>query len=404
MSNTPKSERKHIVFLGRRNAGKSSLVNAIAGQSLSIVSEIPGTTTDPVSKSMELLPFGPVVLVDTAGYDDDSVLGIKRIEKTYKALSTADFVVLVIAADDTVSMEDIQQMDFLKKEKLSFLVVRSKSDLMSLPFADETNAQLNLAPEYISIKDETSIESLKNKISVSIPEEIEPPLCSDLIRQGDIVILVTPIDLGAPKGRLILPQVQTIRESLDSSAVTIVVKDKELRAALAALNRNPALVICDSQAITRVAADTPIDVPLTTFSILMARYKGNLGIFVSGLKAFEQLKNGDKILIAESCTHHAQEDDIGKVKIPRWIRNHTKKQIGFEFSQGNDFPENVRDYKLIIHCGGCMLTRKAMLSRLKQASYQDIPIVNYGMIISYLHGAFPRAIEIFPEAMNVWQN
>ncbi len=443
MDNTPKSERKHLVFLGRRNAGKSSLMNAFAGQDIAIVSDIAGTTTDPVSKSMELLPFGPVVLVDTAGYDDDSELGTKRVAKTYKALSAADYVLLVVPADQSLHKEDKAFIHFLLKEKLPFMVVITKLDLISV--ADNVAAHLadsniegkeltdadydtddiieltkmdgsdsafqqnhlfhlkteismcGAVSKEVSIFQPESISELRTLIARSIPEEVEPPLINDLIRQGDIVVLVTPIDLGAPKGRLILPQVQTIRESLDSSAITIVVKDKELRAALDSLNRKPALIVCDSQAIMRVAADTPPDIRLTTFSILMARHKGDLSIFARSIKTIDTIENGDKILIAEACTHHAQSDDIGKIKIPRWIRSFTKKDVQFEFCQGQDFPENIKDYKLIVHCGSCMLTRKMMLSRLKQAAYAGVPIVNYGMIISYLHGAIPRAIEIFPE-------
>lgn len=409
MTTTAKSERKHIVFLGRRNAGKSSLVNAFADQEISIVSEVAGTTTDPVQKAMELLPFGPVVLVDTAGYDDAGELGAKRVEKTYKALSAADFVLLVVPADEALHEQDLSFIRFLQKEKLPHTVVISKCDLA---FANSTSgnespvsaalkislAEAGEAPRQASVHYPDTIPALRDYVAATLPRETEPPLINDLIRQGDIVLLVTPIDLGAPKGRLIMPQVQTIRESLDSSAITIIVKDKELRAALESLNRQPALVVCDSQAIMRVAADTPPNIRLTTFSILMARHKGDLKIFAKGLRAVDALENNDTVLIAESCSHHAQEDDIGKVKIPRWLRNYSKKNIQFEFSQGIDFPEDIQKYKLIVHCGGCMLTRKAMLSRLKQADYAGVPIINYGMIISLMHGAIPRAIELFPEA------
>lgn len=404
MSSIPKSERKHIVFIGKRNAGKSSLVNAFANQELSIVSDIAGTTTDPVSKSMELLPFGPVVLVDTAGYDDESPLGSKRIEKTRKALSMADYVLLILPSNEILSLLDAAYIKFLAAEKLPFSIVITKADLPDNSLLIKQLQEHNLSFLKVNIFSAESITILRNTVSSSIPKEVDTTLAGDLIKQGDVVVLVTPIDLGAPKGRLILPQVQTIRDSLDSSAITLIVKDKELRAALDVLKFPPALVICDSQAIMRVNADVSPGVKLTTFSILMARHKGDLRIFMKGVKIIDKLQNGDKVLIAEACTHHAQEDDIGKIKIPRWLNNYLKKNLQFEFASGMDFPENLNEYKLIIHCGSCMLTRKMMLSRLKQAAFQNIPIVNYGMLISYIHGAFPRAIEIFPDALDEWKS
>lgn len=402
MSKTANSERKHIVFAGKRNAGKSSLVNAFIGQDLVIVSDTPGTTTDPVKKAMELLPFGPVVLVDTAGIDDVGELGEKRISKSVKAISEADFVIVVQDSQSPFDEFDFNLFEHLKKIEVPFAIVLNKIDLgINGKLKAQTN-ELNARIFEASCKDKTGIEELKRKIARLIPAEKEMNLIGDLVKQHDVVILVVPIDLGAPKGRLIMPQVQTIREALDEDTIVVVAKDKELRSALDKLKDKPKLVITDSQAIMRVAADVPDDIPLTTFSILMARYKGDLQTFVSAIKKVDQLENGDKILIAEACSHHAQEDDIGRVKIPRWLRLHTKKDLVIDYVNGADYPENLSEYKLIVHCGACMLTRKAMQVRIKQAGLIDMPILNYGMIISYMHGAIPRAIKPFEEAMAIY--
>jgi [FeFe] hydrogenase H-cluster maturation GTPase HydF len=402
LNNIPKSERKHIVIVGRRNAGKSSLVNALLGQDLSIVSEIPGTTTDPVIKAMELLPFGPVALVDTAGIDDDSPLGEKRIQKTNKAIASADFVLLVIEASHELTGHEHSMISLLHKADVPFLAVLNKSDLgvnKDLT-ANLNNLRVNYFP--VSCIKSSGIYELKEKLVKLLPEDAEPPLVGDLVKQGDTIVLVVPIDLGAPKGRLILPQVQTIRESLDEDAVVIVCKDKELRSVLGNLKNEPKLVVTDSQAIMRVNADVPENIPLTTFSIIMARKKGDLPEFVKGIMRVDELQSGDKVLIAEACSHHAQEDDIGKVKIPRWLRLHTKKDLDIEVKSGIDFPEDLNEYKLIVHCGGCMLTRKSMQNRIKEARLAGVPIVNYGVLISYMHGAAPRALLPFPDAVNVW--
>lgn len=402
MSKIAASERKHIVFAGRRNAGKSSLMNKFIGQDLVIVSSSPGTTTDPVKKSMELLPFGPVVLVDTAGIDDEGELGEKRISKTVKALAEADFVLTIIDSQENLSDYEINLFDHLNKLEVPFLAVINKSDLgINYELIDSLKKR-NINFHNISCIEENGIYDLKEKISKLIPDELEQPLIGDLVKQHDIVVLVVPIDLGAPKGRLIMPQVQTIREALDEDTIVVVAKDKELRSALNALSRKPKLVVTDSQAIMRVAADVPEDIQLTTFSILMARYKGDLNEYIKGINRIDELENGDKVLIAEACSHHAQEDDIGTVKIPRWLRLHTRKDLKIEVKNGHDFPENLKDYKLIIHCGGCMLIRKAMQIRIKQAKYLNVPIVNYGVAISYMHGAMPRAIEPFSEAISMW--
>ncbi len=403
MNSVPNSERKHIVFVGRRNAGKSSLVNSFLGQDLCIVSETPGTTTDPVKKAMELLPFGPIVLVDTAGIDDVGDLGEKRINKTIKALSTADFAVIVLDARERLSPEEWELFSYVSKISVPYLVAVNKIEYGVNPLLLSEIKLLGALHFEISCSENVGIDNLKNKIVRLLPKDPGPPLIGDLVSQGDVVVLVVPIDLGAPKGRLILPQVQTIREALDEDTIVIVAKDKELRSALYSLKNPPDLVVTDSQAIMRVAADVPENVKLTTFSILMARYKGDLQEFVNALKAVDSLEDGDKVLIAEACTHHAQEDDIGRVKIPRWLRNHTKKNIVLDVKSGGDFPEDLSTYKLIVHCGGCMLTRSVMQSRIKQARLVDVPIVNYGVLISYMHGAIPRAILPFGEAMAQWE-
>ncbi len=404
MNKVSQSERIHLAFVGKRNVGKSSLMNKFIGQDLVIVSDIPGTTTDPVKKSMELLPFGPVVLIDTAGIDDIGELGEKRISKTLRIISEADYALLVLDSQEKISEEEINLIDHLTKLELPFIAVLNKSELGINYDLIEDLRKLGINYHTVSCVTGNGIHDLKEKVSRLLPGEEEPPLVGDLIKRHDVIVLVVPIDLGAPKGRLIMPQVQTIRESLDVDAIVVVAKDKELRAALGKLSQPPKLVVTDSQAIMRVNADVPDDIPLTTFSILMARYKGDLSEYVKGLQRIEELKNGDKILIAEACSHHAQEDDIGKVKIPRWLLLHTKRDLQIDVASGHDFPENLSEYKLIVHCGGCMLTRKAMQVRIKQAKFAGVPIVNYGVAISYMHGAVPRALMPFEEAISVWNN
>lgn len=403
MSKVAQSERTHIAFIGKRNVGKSSLVNKFIGQDLVIVSETPGTTTDPVKKAMELLPFGPVVLIDTAGIDDIGELGEKRISKTIKIISESDYALLVLDSQEKLSAQEKNLIEQIQKLELPFIAVINKSELgINFDLIEELNSQ-RIQYHSVSCSTGDGIFELKEKVSKLLPSDEERTLIGDLIKQHDVVVLVVPIDLGAPKGRLILPQVQTIRESLDEDAIVIVTKDKELRAALGSLSHPPKLVVTDSQAIMRVNADVPDEIPLTTFSILMARYKGDLPEYVRGLKRIEELKNGDKVLIAEACSHHAQEDDIGKIKIPRWLRLHTKKDLTIDVVNGHDYPDNLSEYKLIVHCGGCMLTRKAMQVRIKQAKLVGVPIVNYGLAISYMHGAVPRALMPFSEAISAWE-
>ncbi|KAF0153602.1 MAG: GTPase [Ignavibacteria bacterium] len=403
MNKTAQSERIHIAFVGQRNVGKSSLMNKIIGQDLVIVSESPGTTTDPVRKAMELLPFGPVVLIDTAGIDDVGELGEKRISKTVKVIAETDFALVVLDSQKKISEQEYNLFKHLRKLEIPFLAVINKSELgVNYKLIEELNSH-GVLFHSVSCYNNDGIYGLKEKMIKLLPSEEEIPLVGDLVKQHDVIVLVVPIDLGAPKGRLIMPQVQTIRESLDVDAIVLVTKDKELRSALNKLASPPKLVVTDSQAIMRVDADVPDDIPLTTFSILMARYKGDLPEYVRGLRRMEELQNGDKVLVAEACSHHAQEDDIGRVKIPRWLRNHTKKDLAIDVVNGQDYPDNLSNYKLIIHCGGCMLTRKMMQQRIKQAKYVGVPIVNYGVAISYMHGAVPRALTPFDEAISAWE-
>lgn len=403
MNKVAESNRPHIAIVGRRNVGKSSLLNALLGQDLSIVSDVPGTTTDPVKKAFELLPYGPVVLVDTAGIDDEGELGQKRISKTIKILSQSDFALVVLDARERLQSKELELFAYLDKISVNYIVAINKIEFGVNPKLLDEIKELRITHFEVSCKEKVGIDELKRKMIRMLPVEIEPPLISDIVSQGDVVVMVVPIDLGAPKGRLILPQVQTIREALDEDTIVIVCKDKELRSTLYNLKNYPDLVITDSQAIMRVAADVPEKVKLTTFSILMARHKGDLPTFVRGLKRVEELENGDKVLIAEACTHHAQADDIGTVKIPRWLRNHTRKDLQIDIAHGADYPENLSEYKLIVHCGGCMLTRRAMLTRMNEAKLLDVPIVNYGVLISYMHGAIPRALRPFEEAIAEWE-
>lgn len=403
MDKVADSNRPHIAVVGKRNVGKSSLVNALLGQDLSIVSEVAGTTTDPVKKAMELLPYGPVVLVDTAGIDDEGELGRQRISKTIKILSSSDFALVVVDARELLQSKELELFAYLDKLQINYIVAVNKIEFGVNPELLDELKELRITHFEVSGKEKAGIEDLKRKMIRLLPSDHELPLVSDIVSQGDVIVMVVPIDLGAPKGRLILPQVQTIREALDEDTIVIVCKDKELRSTLDNLKNYPDLVITDSQAIMRVAADVPEKIKLTTFSILMARHKGDLPVFVNGLRRVEELQNGDKILVAEACTHHAQEDDIGTVKIPRWLRNHTKKDLHIDVIHGYDFPENLSEYKLIVHCGGCMLTRRAMQTRINEAKLMDVPIVNYGVLISYMHGAVPRALLPFEEAISEWE-
>lgn len=402
LNETPASSRIHIALFGKTNAGKSSIINALTNQNIALVSEVRGTTTDPVYKAMELLPLGPVMIIDTAGLNDESALGELRKEKTLEVLNKTDIAIVVIDAAIGISDFDEAIVKLIKSKNIPVLAVINKIDLKAITETEISNYKNKLGAPLIqfSATKKLGIEELKNELIKSWPEEDDKfKLLGGLVSPGDFVVLVTPIDKAAPKGRLILPQQQTIRDLLESDAIAIVTKEYELRETLEGLNKKPKLVITDSQAFLKVAADTPKDILMTSFSILFARNKGDLNELVKGAKAIEKLHDGDKILIAEACTHHRQSDDIGKVKIPRWLRERTGKNLNFEFSSGFSFPENIEEYALIVHCAGCMLNRKAMLHRISEAQRLSIPIVNYGVLIAYLQGILERALKPFPSAL-----
>ena len=400
LNNTPSAERVHIGIFGRRNAGKSSVINALTGQSLAIVSDVKGTTTDPVLKAMELLPLGPVVMIDTPGLDDEGELGALRIQKAYQVLNKTDIAVLVV--DGTIGMtgEDCAILDRIKDKQIPYVVVMNKADLIEDRTFSAQNIPASLSSDHViwvSAADKTNIYELKELIAALAPtEDNKLRIVGDLIHPSDFVILVVPIDKAAPKGRLILPQQQTIRDILEADATAIVVKEHELRETLGSLGKKPSLVITDSQVFAKVSADTPRDIPLTSFSILFARYKGNLKTVVNGARTLDTLEDGDTILISEGCTHHRQCDDIGTVKLPRWIQNHTGKHLNFEFTSGTEFPLELGKYKLIVHCGGCTLNEREMKYRIKCAEDAGIPMTNYGTAIAYMQGILERSIEIFP--------
>ncbi len=401
MQDTPRGARLHIAIFGRRNAGKSSLINALTNQDIALVSDVPGTTTDPVYKAMEILPLGPVVIIDTAGIDDVGDLGALRVERTMQVLNKTDLAVLVVEPAAGVTAYERGLAADIRKRNIPIVTVAAKSDLHT-PAPTETAAWSEALGEPIlavSAKTGQGIEELKRAIIKKAPDNWEgPPVIGDLLNPGDTVVLVVPIDLAAPKGRLILPQVQTIRDILDHDAYCVVVKERELREALAGLRHKPRIVVTDSQEFLKVAADTPDDVWLTSFSILFARYKGDLETLVAGAKAIDRLRPGDRVLIAEGCTHHRQADDIGRVKIPRWLRQTTGGDLAFEWVSGGDFPRDLAAYKLIVHCGACMLNRREMLHRLSVARENGVPIVNYGVLIAHVHGILPRALTPFPAA------
>lgn len=401
---TPKGMRIHIGIFGKRNVGKSSLLNALTKQDISIVSETAGTTTDPVEKSMELLPLGPVLFVDTAGIDDEGALGLQRVEKTKKVIDRID---LAIVACDSKGFDKFETLliEEFKTRKTAFIIVVNKTDegeISQNALKDLKKYDVQII--YTSALQAKGIDDLKEAIIKNVPEEFfaENSIAADLIPAGEVAVLVVPIDLEAPKGRLILPQVQTIRDLLDNDSVVMVTKERELRRTLDNLKNPPALVITDSQAFLKVSADVPKNIKLTSFSILFARFKGELNEFVKGTLAIENLKSGDKVLICESCTHHAIGDDIGRVKIPRWITQYTGKKIEFEHYAGHDFPPNIKDYALIIHCGACMTNRREILSRILKAQQANVPITNYGLTIAYSLGIFERALEPFPSAKLIY--
>lgn len=393
LNDTPSGERVHIGFFGRRNAGKSSVVNAVTGQELSVVSDKLGTTTDPVYKAMEILPMGPVMIIDTPGFDDEGELGVLRVKKTRQVLNRADCAVLV--CDCTVPMGECEKqlISLFEEKKVPYVIAWNKCDLL-----DEIPDVKSHRDIYISAKDSTGINALREKIAGLIKSDENPKrLVGDIIKAGDIVVLVIPIDSSAPKGRLILPQQQAIRDILESFAVSVAVKDTELKETLEKLGQKPAVVITDSQAFGRVSRDVPEDIKLTSFSILMARYKGFLETAVKGAAQLDRLRDGGRVLISEGCTHHRQCEDIGTVKLPKWLKEYTGRRLEISTSSGREFPEDISNYDLVIHCGGCMLGSREMLYRMKCAEDQGVPFTNYGIAIAYINGILKRSLEVFPD-------
>lgn len=422
LNKTPRSSRVHIAFFGKSNAGKSSLINAVTNQDLAIVSHIKGTTTDPVYKSIEILPIGPCELIDTAGLDDFSELGELRIKKTIEILNKTDIGIYVADASSDIDDGDALIISKIKEKNIPLIIALNKIDISKA--SSSVNATLNPATTSfvnfsttpavlekrfgakvisVSATEKTGIIELREALAAAIPQNEDAfKIIGDLIGPSDIVVLVTPIDKAAPKGRLILPQQQVIRDILESDAIAIVTKEYELKETLESLNKKPKLVITDSQAFLKVSADTPKDIMLTSFSIVFARFKGDLVEMVKGVKAIKELKDGDVILVAEGCTHHCQADDIGKVKIPRWLRQLTGKELIFEYTSGCTYGDDSSKYALIVHCGACMITKKEMLNRISTAKIKNIPIVNYGILIAYVQGILGRVLEPFPLAKMTW--
>lgn len=391
LNNTPSAERLHIGIFGKRNAGKSSIINAITGQDLAIVSEVKGTTTDPVYKAMELLPLGPVVMIDTPGLDDEGELGAMRVRKSYQVLNKTDIALVITDAADGVGAAEKALLARIRQKGIPYLIVYNKSDAGVQPVLSEESIS-------VSAKTGENIHALKERIGRLIPQgDSGKRIVGDLLSPSDIAVLVAPVDSAAPKGRLILPQQQTIRDILDASAIAAVTKETELAETLAALGKPPRMVITDSQAFGIVSKLVPDEIPLTSFSILFSRYKGNLAAAVRGAKAVDSLKDGDSVLICEGCTHHRQCEDIGTVKMPAWIKKHTGKELAFHFTSGTEFPDDLSPYRLIVHCGGCTLNEREMQYRIKCAADSGVPMTNYGIIIAYIHGILARSVALFPD-------
>ena len=396
MNDTPSADRVHIGFFGRRNAGKSSVVNAVTNQQLSVVSDTLGTTTDPVAKAMEILPLGPVVIIDTPGFDDEGTLGEQRVKRTKQVLNRVDCAVLVMDCTAEKGACEKQLEDLFQQKKIPYIIVKNKCDLLN-------SKKVSCGPNemFVSAIENKGINELRERIAGLIKTDESRTLVGDIVKSGDNIILVVPIDSAAPKGRLILPQQQVIRGILDADAAAITVKENRVKETIDIMSKKPDLVITDSQAFGVVAKAVPKEIPLTSFSILMARYKGFLETAVKGAGQIDKLSDGDKVLISEGCTHHRQCDDIGSVKIPRWLKEYTGKNIVTENTSGRDFPENLSEYKLIIHCGGCMLNGREMRYRMKCAEDSEIPFTNYGAAIAYMKGILKRSLEIFPDLANL---
>ena len=395
LNDTPKSDRIHIGIFGKRNAGKSSIINAITSQNLAVVSKVKGTTTDPVQKAMELLPLGPVMIIDTPGIDDEGELGKMRVEKSYQVLNKTDIALLVVDGNVGLTQCDKDLIEEIKKRKLPYLIILNKSDEVCNRYDIENSI-------WVSAETKENIWELKERLSKLVPNEnMTLKIIGDLLDPEDIVVLVVPIDSAAQKGRLILPQQQTIRDVLEAGAISVVTRDTELSQTLKALGKKPKIVVTDSQAFGKVKNDVPEDILLTSFSILFARYKGDLAEQIKAVKAIDSLKDGDYVLISEGCSHHRQCDDIGTVKIPRWLKEHSGKKINYEFSSGTEFPRDLSKYKAVIHCGGCTLNEKEMKHRIAVAKEQNVPITNYGIFIAYTQGILKRSLQAFPEIAKI---
>ncbi len=387
LNDTPSGERVHIGFFGCRNAGKSSLVNAVTNQKISVVSDVKGTTTDPVKKAMELLPLGPVLIIDTPGYDDVGGLGEKRIDAAKNILRKCDIAVLVTTAGSELNGVETDLLNAFKERNIPYIIVKNKCDLVN------AELQTNENVVYTDALHRQGIEKLKNKLAFLNPNKTEKRLLGDLISPGDVVVLVTPIDSAAPKGRMILPQQQAIRDVIDSGAIAVVVRETELETALKSLGKSPSLVVTDSQAFAFVNSVLPSEIPLTSFSILMARYKGFLNTAVAGANKIDSLKNGSRVLISEGCTHHRQCDDIGTVKLPKWLKKYTGCELDLQWSSGTEFPHDLTCFDLVIHCGGCMLNEKEMQFRMNSANEQGVPFTNYGTAIAFMNGILKRTLQ-----------
>jgi [FeFe] hydrogenase H-cluster maturation GTPase HydF len=412
MNSTAKGDRPHIAVFGRRNVGKSSLINKLTNQNLALVSSQPGTTTDPVYKAMELLPIGPVMMIDTAGIDDQGELGEMRIKKTKEILRKTDLALLVISASQGIGEFEEELIKEFKARDIAYIIVINKIEILKNKkeinlLKDKINnftAENNLIIIEASAEEEIGIKKIRDALAERMPEDLSyDTIMGDLFDPGDVVVLVTPIDSAAPKGRLILPQVQTIRDILDNNGTALVTKKAEVSTEIDKLQKKPKIVVTDSQAFEKVSEAVAEDILMTGFSVLFARYKGDLNTFVQGAKAMEKLKAGDKVLVAEACTHRRQQDDIGTVKIPNWVHSKISPEIEFDHVSGREFPENLTDYDVILHCGSCMLNRKEVLSRLKEAENAGVPVINYGIGIAWLHGILDRALKPFPEALKLWQ-
>lgn len=395
LNDTPSGERLHIGFFGKRNAGKSSVVNAVTGQELSVVSDVKGTTTDPVTKAMELLPIGPVMIIDTPGYDDEGALGELRVKKTRQILNRTDLAVLVVDSSAGISDTDRQLTELFRERDIPYLTVYNKSDIKNITALNENEISVSAA-------ENTNIHELKEKIAqLAKTDKLENRIVGDLLSAGDIVVLVTPIDASAPKGRMILPQVQTLRDILDADAMAVFTKEDQLAQTLEGLAKKPKMVITDSQVFGIVSKIVPEDIPLTSFSILMARYKGFLETAVKGAAAIDSLRDGDTVLISEGCTHHRQCGDIGSVKLPAMLKKTTGKSLEITLSSGRDFPEELSDIRLVIHCGGCMLNEREIGYRMRSAGTQDIPFTNYGIALAKMNGILSRSLSVFPELQKI---